>query len=253
MRLTEFAGEPSPQHRQTGMRAAPAVRPAPASRQSSRLPTNSLTLHFTAGLGPKLTFPSRWRAPGSIGGVLREVWVRANSRARPSARPEWGSALYLRLPPSAVHVWWWYGDSAPVRQANGSFPRWLTFHAFRPTDSISPSANSALINARPSPASTGAADSSSPGPHCRRVRSCRNVRRTRRAGHPAAFPFDRCAFGSSIDLHCPVCHSSHAAHTSGGCDAGREEGIIPVIAIGQHDQEAHTQDRGKKRWLRNGA
>jgi hypothetical protein len=52
--------------------------------------------HFTAGLERKPAFPSRWRAPGSIAGVLRGVWVRAIWRVRPSARTEWESAIKLR-------------------------------------------------------------------------------------------------------------------------------------------------------------
>jgi hypothetical protein len=49
--------------------------------------------HLTARLERKPAFPSRWRAPGSIGGGLRGVWVRAIWGARPCARPEWESAL----------------------------------------------------------------------------------------------------------------------------------------------------------------
>jgi hypothetical protein len=42
---------------------------------------------FTAGLERKLAFLSRWRAPGSIAGGLRGVWVRAVSYGRhPRAR-----------------------------------------------------------------------------------------------------------------------------------------------------------------------
>ena len=33
--------------------------------------------HFTAGLERKSAFPLRWRAPGSIAGAIRGVWVRA--------------------------------------------------------------------------------------------------------------------------------------------------------------------------------
>jgi len=39
-------------------------------------------LHFRAGLERKPAFPPRWRAPGSTGGVLRGVWVRAIWRGR---------------------------------------------------------------------------------------------------------------------------------------------------------------------------
>ncbi len=67
-------------------------------------------------------------------------------------------------------------------------PGWVTFHAFLPAASISPSANRALIGARPFRGCTEAADSTSPSPQGGRVRSCRNVQRTSRAGQPATIP-----------------------------------------------------------------
>jgi hypothetical protein len=68
-------------------------------------------------------------------------------------------------------------------------PAWVIFHASRPTASISPSDNRALISAGTSPAVTAAADSNSPRVQCKRVRSRRSVRRTSRAGHSATVPF----------------------------------------------------------------
>jgi hypothetical protein len=51
------------------------------------------------GLQPKSAFPSRWRAPGSIAGVLRGLWERAIWCGRPSARARVGvRALALNFP-----------------------------------------------------------------------------------------------------------------------------------------------------------
>ena len=43
--------------------------------------------HFRARLERTPVFPSRWRAPGSIAGGLRGVWVRAIWRAQPFPQP----------------------------------------------------------------------------------------------------------------------------------------------------------------------
>jgi hypothetical protein len=62
---------------------------------------------------PKPAFPSRWRAPGSIGEGRPGVSVRAIWRARASAVAEPESSLGGP----------WHGDLAPVSQASAPLPR----------------------------------------------------------------------------------------------------------------------------------
>jgi hypothetical protein len=88
----------SPRHRQTGMSAAPAARPAPASRPSSRLP-NELIDYSILGLlwngtpyFPRAGVPQDQSAEASRGVRVRAIW-----RGRPSAQPERESALNLQV------------------------------------------------------------------------------------------------------------------------------------------------------------
>jgi hypothetical protein len=73
-------------------------------------------IHFAAGLDPKPAFPSRWRAPGSIGGGLRGIWYgRSGARGRlrvPASRSrERRSGQLIQL---AAYPHWWIASGWPT-------------------------------------------------------------------------------------------------------------------------------------------